>query len=103
MALINDTDLPLWSNTKSVSMTWKISILGGKSVRLKKKYIDNPFTFLQKICISPNFKEENRYFCQILRIIKSVYTDKISMSGRSKGSLDSGKDPGRCEDEDLQC
>ena len=62
-------------------MTRKICILGGKSVWLRR-YEENPFAFLKKsvfyqilrkkISILPNFKGK-----------KSVYTDKISMSGRS--------------------
>ena len=38
----------------------------------------------KKICILPNFKEENLYFTKILRVKNLyIYTDKISMSGRS--------------------
>ena len=62
-------------------MTWKISILG-KNQYEKGKYKEKPLAVHQKsvfrlilgekICILPNLKVE-----------KPVYTDKISMSGRS--------------------
>ena len=49
-----------------------------------KENIKKAFHILdKKIFILLNFTEENLYFAKILRVKKSVYTDKISMSGSS--------------------
>ena len=50
-------------------------------------YKENLFTFLKKICILPKFNGRKSVFCQILRVKKSVCTDKTSMSGRSGISM----------------
>ena len=68
------SDLPLWSSTKSVEMTKKISILE-KKIGMTKETIKETLShswkksvFCQilrkKICILPNFKEENLYFAK---------------------------------------
>ena len=58
---MSDSDMPLWSNTKSVYMTRKISILGEKNLYDLRKYKENPILFLK-----------SSVFSKILRV-KKIY------------------------------
>ena len=68
------SDLPLCSDTKSVYMIRKKNqCFRKKNLYEEGQYEKKPLAFQKnKICILPNFKGK-----------KSVYTDKVGMSGRS--------------------